>query len=179
MAKFKKKHSEPTKGKNESTKVESQGGEKKEEIQSMPPDNEPKNETTKSPPIEDNNTTTPPKDDDPPINLAQQGEKDSKLNKLFWLRIIVATIAGIVATFIFEPIEGEERRWASIAFMIIIFLVTIVIAKSMRIPFALSDRKKLVTQGIGSYVFIYLFMWVFSYTLANLDGSGSSVIPFP
>ena len=24
-----------------------------------------------------------------------------------------------------------------------------------------SDRKKIVTQGIGSYVFMYLFMWIY------------------
>ena len=160
MAKFKKKQSRPTPGKDENPKKaepEDQTSPVEEKPESMP---------------------TPAKDDDPPVNLAQQGEKDSKLNKLFWMRVAFATIAGIAATFIFDSIEGEERRWASIAFMIIIFIVTIIIAKGMRIPFALSDRKKLVTQGIGSYVFIYLFMWIFSYTLANLENSGSS-LPFP
>ena len=34
-----------------------------------------------------------------------------------------------------------------------------------------SDRKKLVTQGIGSYVFLYLFSWIVSYTLTHLGDS--------
>ncbi len=164
MAKFKKKKSEPTQGTKEPGKIESG--------HDAPAAKEPKSEITPSPPTE-----SPPKDD-PPINLAQQGEKDSKLNKLFWMRVAFAVIAGIMATFIFESVEGEERRWSSIAFMIIVFIATIVIAKAMRIPFALSDRKKLVTQGIGSYVFIYLFVWVFSYTLAHLEDSSGSM-PFP
>ncbi|HEY7367956.1 MAG TPA: hypothetical protein VH562_05785, partial [Nitrosopumilaceae archaeon] len=91
-----------------------------------------------------------------------------KLDKLFWLRVGLAVIAGISATFIFEPIEGEDRRWASIAFMIIIFIVSVVIGKVMNPQLPKSDRKKLVTTGIGSYIFIYLFMWILSYTIMHL-----------
>ena len=91
-----------------------------------------------------------------------------KLDKLFWLRVGLAVIAGISATFIFEPIEGEDRRWASIAFMIIIFIVSVVIGKVMNPQLPKSDRKKLLTTGIGSYIFIYLFMWILSYTIMHL-----------
>lgn len=160
LAKFKKKHSQPTKGKDESMEE---------------PIKEPQIESSKTPPVEDSLANNPPVD--PPINHVRQGEKDSKLNKLFWFRIIVAVIAGSSATLLFDSVEGEERRWSSIVYMIIIFIVTIIIAKMMRIPFALSDRKKIVTQGIGSYVTIYLFMWVLSYTVVNLNDSGS--MPFP
>ena len=104
-------------------------------------------------------------------------EYKKKLNKLFWLRIGLAVIAGVAATFIFEPIEGEERRWASIGFMIILFIVTIIIGKGMKMQLPSSDRKKLVTQGIGSYIFLYLFMWIVSYTLTHM--SEDSFIPSP
>ena len=53
--------------------------------------------------------------------MPRKSDKDKKLNKLFWLRVALAVIAGTAATFIFEDIEGEERRWASIGFMIIVF----------------------------------------------------------
>lgn len=166
MARFKKKKSAPTKGKDESTKQPPGDGVPKDG-----PAEEPKKELVKAPPAED------PKGD-PPIDPEQQGEKDSKLNRLFWMRVGFALVAGVAATFIFDSIEGEERRWASIAFMIIVFGATIIIGKGMRIPFSLSDRKKIVTQGIGSYVFIYLFMWIVSYTLVNL-GNAESQVPFP
>ncbi|MCH7648419.1 MAG: hypothetical protein IIA83_07425, partial [Thaumarchaeota archaeon] len=102
------------------------------------------------------------------------------INILFWLRVTLAVMGGIVATFIFDSIEGEVRRWASIAFMIILFIVSIGIAKSMKMRLPRSDRKKLVTTGIGSYVFLYLFSWILSYTIVNVNGNESGIaIPFP
>lgn len=89
------------------------------------------------------------------------------LDRLFWVRIGLAAIGGTIATFLFEPIEGEERRWASIIFMIVIFIASAVIGKGMKIGLPPSDRKKLVTTGIGTYVFVYLFMWILTYTLIH------------
>lgn len=89
------------------------------------------------------------------------------LDRLFWVRIGLAAIGGVIATFLFESIEGEERRWASIIFMIAIFVVSAIIGKGMKIGLPPSDRKKLVTTGIGTYVFVYLFMWILSYTLIH------------
>ena len=112
------------------------------------------------------------KKDLPPTESGQPEEDKiytkKKLDKLFWLRVGLAVIAGIAATFIFEPIDGEERRWSSIAFMIIIFIVSVVIGKAMNPQIPKSDRKKLVTTGIGSFIFIYLFMWILSYTIMHL-----------
>ena len=96
---------------------------------------------------------------------------------MFWLRVCCAVIAGILATFFFEDIQGEERRWASIAFMIIVFIVTIFIAKSMNMQLPSSDRKKIVTQGIGSYVFLYLFVWILSYTIVHAGTVSTGIIP--
>ena len=90
-------------------------------------------------------------------------------------RSVLAVIAGTVSTFIFEGIEGEERRWASIGFMIIVFFGTVIVAKGMKMQLPSSDRKKIVTQAIGSYVFLYLFTWIVTYTLVH-SGSVSSGI---
>ncbi|RMW36768.1 MAG: hypothetical protein EA442_06045, partial [Candidatus Nitrosopelagicus sp.] len=90
-------------------------------------------------------------------------------------RIVLAVIAGTVSTFIFEGIEGEERRWASIGFMIIVFFGTVIVAKGMKMQLPSSDRKKIVTQAIGSYVFLYLFTWIVTYTLVH-SGSVSTGI---
>ncbi len=120
--------------------------------------------------------------DIPPTEPVQTEQEKSytkrKLDKLFWLRIGLAVIAGTAATFIFEPVEGEERRWASIAFMIIIFIVSVGIGKGMKLQLPKSDRKKLVTTGIGSYIFIYLFMWILTYTLVNLPSDSGISTPF-
>ena len=157
MAKFKKKKSKPISGPDDS---------KKESVKENPVDIP---ETEKSKPISE----TPPTD--PPVSVAEKSEKDRKLNKLFWMRVVLAVIAGTVATFIFEDIEGEDRRWASIAFMIIIFFGTIIVAKGMKMQLPSSDRKKIVTQAIGSYVFLYLFTWIVTYTLVHAGSVSSGV----
>ena len=106
---------------------------------------------------------------DPPISEAVKSEKDRKLSKLYWMRIALAIIAGTAATFIFEDIEGEERRWSSIAFMIILFFGSIIVAKGMKMQLPSSDRKKIVTQALGSYVFLYLFTWILTNTIVNVE----------
>ncbi len=156
MAKHKKKISEPT----------SQPKDSKEEIIETKPGETPDIESSETPGI-------PPTE--PTVNLAEKSEKDRKLNKLFWLRVSLAIIAGTIATFIFEDIEGEERRWASIGFMIIIFAGTIVVAKQMKMQLPSSDRKKIITQGIGSYIFLYLFTWIVTYTLVHAGNVSSGI----
>ena len=150
MARFKKKKSKPISesddSKKESVKEESVGIPETEKL-------EPASEIPLA---------------DPPISEAVKSEKDRKLSKLYWMRIALAIIAGAAATFLFEDIEGEERRWTSIAFMIILFIGSIVVAKSMKMQLPSSDRKKIVTQALGSYVFLYLFIWILTNTIVNV-----------
>ena len=98
MAKHKKKTSKPTPEPEDS---------KKESIEDISEET-PTIDSTEEPNI-------PPTE--PPVNPVEDSEKNRKLNKLFWLRVGLAVIAGTIATFIFEDIEGEERRWASIAYL--------------------------------------------------------------
>ena len=162
MAKHKKKKSAPTPDPDEN---------KKKPVEEKP-DDIPETEPIENKP--DEKPTEPVQTD------AEKSEKDRKLNKLFWFRVALAVIAGVSATFIFDSIEGEERRWASIGYMIILFIVTIIIAKGMKIQLPSSDRKKIVTQGIGSYVFLYLFTWILSYTIVNVTTVTSGITsPIP
>jgi len=156
LAKFKKKKSEPT--------VDSDS--KKESIA---------DETSDIPATEKSEPVSGDPSKDPIVSVAEKSEKDRKLNKLFWLRVSLAIIGGIAATIIFEGIEGEERRWASIGLMISIFIGTIVIAKGMKMQLPSSDRKKIVTQAIGSYIFLYLFSWIVSYTLTHTGTVSSGI----
>ena len=124
-----------------------------------------------SPPTEPVDTSTPP------ASSQEEILTKKRTNTLFWMRIAFALIGGAIATFAFDSIEdSEEKRWTSIIFMIGLFVATCVIAKGMKINFSRADRKKLVTTGIGSYIFLYLFAWILSYTLLNLPQSN---IPTP
>ena len=122
---------------------------------------------------------TPPTDSEETFTTdAETKNIKKKDTKLFWLRVGFSIIGGIAATFLFEGIEhDEEHRWTSIGFMIVLFLVTCVIAKGMKINYPRSDRKKIVTTGIGSFIFLYLFAWIMSFTLLNLPQENISIIP--
>ena len=148
-----------------------------EEISKNEPEPEPELESKSK--IETKSTDT---SEIPPIEPVVSDEQQSITKKrtdiLFWLRIAFAIGAGSMATFLFEGIEdSEEHRWSSIIFMIVVFIVTCFIAKGMKINFPKSDRKKLVTTGIGSYIFMYLFEWIMTYTLLNLPKEDFS-LPF-
>ena len=123
----------------------------------------------------DTSETPPP---EPTVSDEQKNITKKRTDMLFWMRIAFALIGGAVATFLFEGIEdSEEHRWTSIGFMIFLFIITCFIAKGMKINFPKSDRKKLVTTGIGSYIFMYLFAWIMTYTLLNLPRDDFS-LPF-
>jgi len=165
LAKHKKKKSPPTPDPEDSKKKENV----EEENQDIPP-------TEK---VDTSKKDDPPKTEDTRTE-EQKDETTRKLDKLFWFRIALAVIGGTAATFMFDSIEGEERRWTSIGFMIIIFMASIVMAKSMNLKLPKSDRKKIVTQALGSYIFLYLFSWILSYTLVNANNSETiTSIPFP
>ena len=148
-----------------------------EETSKTKPEPEPELESESK--IETKSTDTseiPPTE--PAVSEEQKNIIKKRTNKLFWLRFGFAIIGGAIATFLFEEIDGsEERRWSSIIFMIVLFIVTCFIAKGMKINFPKADRKKLVTTGIGSFIFLYLFAWITTYTLLNLPKENFS-LPF-
>jgi len=112
------------------------------------------------------------------VSDEQQNIIKKRTNKLFWMRFAFALIGGAAAEFLFDGIaDSEEKRWLSIIFMIVLFVVTCFIAKGMKISFPRSDRKKLVTTGIGSYIFLYLFAWIMTHTMLNLPKENFS-LPF-
>lgn len=165
MAKFKKKKFKAEKPDPE---------EKKDDLPQIDADESIENTETEAesePAVETPTESKPDPTEDPIDKSATKKLTD----RLFWLRIAVSIAGGVIATFAFEDIvDMEEKRWTSIGFMIMLFIATAIIAKSWRIKIA--NKKKYVTTGIGSFVFMYLFMWIFSYTVVNA-GTPKSMIP--
>jgi len=146
--------------------------------ENIEPEPEPEDKSESKTEPETPNTPDVEPDPQPVISEEQQNITKKRTNILFWLRFAFAMIGGSIATFLFEGIEdSEERRWTSIIFMIVLFIITCFIAKGMKINFPKSDRKKLVTTGMGSYIFLYLFAWIMTYTLLNLPKEDFS-LPF-
>ena len=165
MAKFKKKKFKAEKPDPEEKKDDLPEIEADESVENT------QNEHESEPAVETPTESKPDPTEDPIDKSATKKLTD----RLFWLRIAVAIAGGVIATFAFEDIvDMEEKRWTSIGFMIMLFIATAIIAKSWRIKIA--NKKKYVTTGIGSFVFMYLFMWIFSYTVVNA-GTSKSMIP--
>ena len=171
MAKFKKKKfsaekPDPKDENNDPSEIEATEEEKKEIAKWTTEPTEAKE------PIEKTESESKPDPSEDPID---KSATKKLTDRLFWLRIAVAIAGGVIATFAFEDIaDVEEKRWTSIGFMIMLFVATAIIAKSWRIRIA--NRKKYVTTGIGSFVFMYLFTWIFTYTVVN-TGTSQSMIP--
>ena len=168
MARFKKR-------KWGSEKPKPNDNEKKEEPDSTETNVEPTESEAQPEPTESSSDAEVQKESN---EIFEDKSATKKLtDRLFWMRVVFSVMGGIIATFVFEDIvDVEEKRWTSIGFMIMLFIATAIIAKSWRIRIA--NRKKYVTTGIGSFVFLYLFTWIVSHTIVNLE-TGSSIIPFP
>jgi len=177
MAKFKKKRfsadkPDPKDDNNDLPEIEATEDEKKEIAKWTTQPTEAKEPTEETEPTEGKESEIKLDPADDPID---KSATKKLTDRLFWLRIAVAISGGVIATFAFEDIaDVEEKRWTSIGFMIALFIATYIIAKTWRIKIA--KKKKYITTGIGSFVFMYLFFWIFTYTVVN-TGTSQSVIP--
>ena len=164
MARFKKK------------KFSAEKPDSKEENNDLPESTEEVPPTETSEPTEEIQPTEEPESKpDPTEDPVDKSATKRLTDRLFWLRIALANIGGVIATFAFEDIvDVEEKRWTSIGFMIMLFIASAIVAKSWKIRIA--NKKKYVTTGIGSFVFMYLFSWIVSHTLVHA-GTSQSMIP--
>jgi hypothetical protein len=113
--------------------------------------------------------------DNNPVGSPGSGQtEESKvkggLDKLFWLRVGLGVLAGALSAVIGNPSEfASIRMELGFGIMIILFIISYAIGKSMRIPIAATDKKKLVTTGYGSYFLMFIFCWILVNTLIHPD----------
>lgn len=83
-------------------------------------------------------------------------------NKLFWVRAGFAAIAGI-----FSGIMNfsNETAWAGFAAMVVFYILSYILAKYVLFKRTNIQRGKLVTTGLGTYIMLFLFFWIFYFTL--------------
>lgn len=125
-----------------------------------------KKEPEKKSPSTDPNVKDVP---ETPPNQAQGINLNKPLDILFWVRVGLGVLAGAIAAEMGNPLDVETRPYLGFGIMIILFLISIAIAKAMRIPLPSSDKKKLVTTGIGSYFFMFIFSWILVNTLIHAE----------
>lgn len=107
---------------------------------------------------------------DNPVGLPSQTEESKVkggLDKLFWLRVGLGVLAGSLSAIIGTGQVESSRVGLGFGIMIMLFVASYVIAKSMRIPIAATDKKKLITTGYGSYFLMFIFCWILVNTLIH------------
>lgn len=120
---------------------------------------------------EDENSDNVDGNKDNPSGTPSQTEESrikGGLDKVFWLRVGLGVLAGTLSAIIGEPMESY-RLEIGFGIMIILFIVSYVMAKNMKIPIAISERKKLVMTGYGSYFLMFIFSWILVNTLIHPD----------
>ena len=120
---------------------------------------------------EDHNVDSTPNE---PTITQTEGVIKNPIGTLFWIRIGLGVLAGIISAFVGNAVDADSRPYVGFGIMIILFIISYGIAKSMRIPLPPSDKKKLITTGIGSYFFIFIFTWILVNTIIH-----PAVIGFP
>ncbi len=128
----------------------------------------PKKKGDEKPDVDDNSTKDNPVGS-PGTGQTEESKIKGGLDKLFWLRVCMGVLAGSLSAIIGNNQVESSRVVLGFGTMIILFVISYVIAKSMRIPIAISDKKKLITTGYGSYFLMFIFCWILVNTLIHPD----------
>lgn len=123
-----------------------------------------KEEEKISAPDDPNVRDSPPNE---PTTTQTNGITKNPIGTLFWIRVGLGVLAGIISAFVGTSIDADSRPYVGFGIMIFLFIISYGIAKAMHIPLPPSDKKKLIMTGIGSYFFIFLFTWILIHTLLH------------
>jgi len=76
-----------------------------------------------------------------------------KLDQLFWIRIIFSLVGGIYA--------GIEVLAEGILIVIVLYVLSIIIGKAMKIPLPDDMKNKIKTHGTGKFFVYFFVLWIF------------------
>jgi hypothetical protein len=85
----------------------------------------------------------------------------SVLDRIFWLRSGLAAITGLVVDYLFGKDYVSGLLFGAVVFMGSYYIVRFVWGKKIR-P---DQTTKLVTTAIGTYIMIFLFVWILCFTI--------------
>ena len=114
-------------------------------------------------PDTDDNT----KDNPAGSTQTEESRVKSGLDKVFWVRVGLGVLAGTLSAIIGEPLAESSRVVLGFGIMIALFIVSYMLAKGMKIPITITEKKKLITTGYGSYFLMFIFSWILVNTLIH------------
>ncbi len=100
-----------------------------------------------------------------------------RLSILAWARVGLGALAGVLAgAFNFltlTPANPNQQAYYGLYLAVIVYLLSYYLAKYWLVPgIPARDKNKLITQGIGSFIMMFLFVWILYNTNCYLGGVG-------
>jgi hypothetical protein len=88
-----------------------------------------------------------------------------KLARLAWIRVGLGAIAGLVAGFLnfvtLDPNVVNPNAYYGVYIGVIVYIASYYLAKYNLVKgINPKDRNKLFTQGIGSFIIMFIFCWI-------------------
>ena len=98
-----------------------------------------------------------------------------KLALMAWIRVGLGALAGLVAGLMgflsFDPAQLNSNNYYGFYIAAIVYIFSYYIAKySVLKGIDPKNKNKLFTQGIGSYIMVFLFVWIFYNTSCVIFG---------
>jgi ATP/ADP translocase len=82
-------------------------------------------------------------------------------DRIFWLRVGFGVGSGALAQLLFDSDYVSGILLAVIVYLVTFYMVKALWGKQMK-P---EDQRKLYTAGLGSFALLFLFFWIFLFTL--------------
>jgi hypothetical protein len=107
--------------------------------------------------------TGPPATPEPPVDRAFLRHQ---LQLLAWIRVGLGALSGFIAGYLpFEANYGKlpfsTNAYADVYFAVFMYIASYYLAKyGLQIHMPYKDRNKLITQGIGGFIMMFLFVWI-------------------
>lgn len=86
------------------------------------------------------------------------------LDKIFWLRAALGALAGVIIGFftVYTGLRGST----GVVFAVFIYILSYYLIRfKMAAEIPPKDARKMVTAGLGSFITLFLFIWILIYTL--------------
>ena len=85
----------------------------------------------------------------------------SALDKLYWVRISLGVLAGLVADLVFHADYANAISVAILIYLASYYVVRYLWFKKV----APSEMSKIYTTGLFAFVMLFLFVWILFFTL--------------
>lgn len=86
--------------------------------------------------------------------------ESNRWNRIFWIRIALGIISGLLSGLLKFTVPHNPKAYLGLFIAFIIYFASIYYAKFTIRDIPKEERYKLVTTGMGSFILLFLFVWI-------------------